>query len=92
VERFRPVQQMKSGAGSEWFRTTTCIAGHRLASEQCINLNSLRLRIVTEGKISESLSSDHSVYAVCQLLATAGFVDSAPDRAWCQPDLPHIAG
>src|ERR1700737_1858528 len=68
----RPVQQMKSGAGTEWFRTTTCIACHRLTPEQCINLNSLRLRIVTEGEISESLSSDHSVYAACQLLATAG--------------------
>jgi hypothetical protein len=51
-----------------------------------------RQRIVTDGEISESLSSDQSVYAVRQLLATAGFVDSAPDMAWCRRDLLHIAG
>ena len=66
---------------------------HRLsptASEQCINLNSLRLRIVTEDEISESLSSDHPVYALCQLLEMARFVGSGRHMASCRPDLLHI--
>jgi hypothetical protein len=92
AESFRPIQQKKSGAGTEWFRTTTCIACHRLAPEQCINLNSLRLRIVTEVRFSETLSSDHLGYAVCQLLEMARFVGSGRDMAWCRPDLLHIAG
>jgi hypothetical protein len=68
AESFRPVQQMKSGAGTEWFRTTTCIACHRLAPEQCINLNSLRLRIVTEGEIQRN--SQQRLLGLCGVPAS----------------------
>ena len=55
-------------------------------------MNSLRVRIVTEGEVSETLSSDHLVYELCQLLEVAGLVGSGWDMASCQPDLLHIAG